>query len=128
MEKKKTYILKKPNVDIKIKNLKNKNILLISNNKINIRLKFDNNKLLKKEKINFFIKSIQKSFLSIEHGWFTELALEGIGYKSFYINKKLILDLGYSNLITYEIPKNIFIWNLKTKLFSQSLYWYVGSF
>ena len=121
MKKKLSLIIKKPNFLIKIKIIKNKNILLITNKEKIIKLKFNSNKLLQKKKINFFLKQIKNSFLSIEYGWFSEISLKGIGYKSFYIKKKLILDLGYSNLITYTIPENLFVWNLKTKLYFFSL-------
>ena len=101
MQKKISYKLKKPN------NLLKKKILKKNNNKI----------ILKKNQVNTYLNKIKKEIINNTYGWTIELLLNGIGYKSFYINKLLILDLGYSNLITYKISKHIKVWNLKTKLF-----------
>lgn len=118
MKKQVSFIIKKPDLNLKV-NLKNKKII-INNDKQKIEFLF-NNKLLLKSQVNFFRNKIKNSFISLTHGWTVELLLKGIGYKSFYINKLLILDLGYSNLITYKIPDTISVWNLKTKLFFYSI-------
>lgn len=114
MKNKIIYKIKKFDINIKIKKINN-NLIIINKDNNLIKLKLYN-KILKKNQLNFFLKKLKNNILSLQEGWCIELLLKGIGYKSFYIKKKLILDLGYSNLITYELPKNISIWNLKTKL------------
>jgi ribosomal protein L6P/L9E len=42
-----------------------------------------------------------------------ELNLNGIGYKSFKLNDKIALDLGYSNLIVYKPTNLLKLKNLK---------------
>lgn len=78
-----------------------------------------------KEKLNFFIEktalkyflnTLKNLFRSVTLGWFIELNLNGIGYKSFKIGKKIALDLGYSNLILYEPSAQLKIKNLKNKI------------
>lgn len=71
---------------------------------------------IKKSNINFFIKKVKSLFYSVSNGWFLELNLNGIGYKSFKINDKIALDLGYSNLILYKPTNLLKIKNLKNKI------------
>jgi large subunit ribosomal protein L6 len=67
------------------------------------------------------LNKIKTAFKSVTTGWFIELNLNGIGYKSFKLDDKIALDLGYSNLILYK-PNNILkVKNLKNKLVLFSL-------
>lgn len=66
--------------------------------------------------LNFFINKINTLFKSVTSGWFLELNLNGLGYKSFKLEDKIALDLGYSNLITYKPNTQIKIKNFKNKL------------
>jgi len=58
---------------------------------------------------------------SVSSGWFVELNLNGLGYKSFKLNNKIALDLGYSNLIIYKPTDKIKIRNFKNKIVLFSL-------
>lgn len=65
---------------------------------------------------NFFIEKLKKLFKSVTTGWFLELNLNGIGYKSFKLEDKIALDLGYSNLVIYKPSTNLKIKNFKNKI------------
>lgn len=77
-----------------------------------------NNKnfFIKEDNYNFFIKKIKTLIKSTTVGWFLELNLNGLGYKSFKLNDKIALDLGYSNLIIYKPTDLIKIRNFKNKI------------
>ena len=76
----------------------------------------DCNIFIKKKSLNFFVKNIQKLIKSVTSGWFLELNLNGIGFKSFKLNNKIALDLGYSNLVIYKSTKDLKIKNFKNKI------------
>ena len=82
-----------------------------------------NNKnfFIKEDNYNFFIKKLKKLIKSVTIGWFLELNLNGLGYKSFKLNDKIALDLGYSNLIIYKPTDSIKIKNFKNKIVLFSL-------
>lgn len=42
--------------------------------------------------------------------------MNGLGYKSFKLNDKIALDLGYSNLIVFKTKDDIKIKNFKNKI------------
>jgi large subunit ribosomal protein L6 len=50
-----------------------------------------------------------------------ELNLNGLGYKSFKLDDKIALDLGYSNLILYKPTDKLKIRNFKNKIVLFSL-------
>ncbi len=62
-----------------------------------------------KTKIKYLIKSVTQ-------GWFIELNLNGLGFKSFKINNTLALDVGYSSLVIYKPNVNIQVKTLKNKI------------
>ncbi len=66
--------------------------------------------------INFFYNELKEAITSVTTGWYKELNLNGIGYKSFKIEDKIALDLGYSNLVTFKANNQIKIKNLKNKI------------
>lgn len=66
--------------------------------------------------LNFLIEKIKKLIQSVTVGWFVELNLNGIGYKSFKLNDKIALDLGYSNLILYKPTSLLKLKNFKNKI------------
>ena len=83
---------------------------------------YDNkNFFVKEDNYNFFIKKLKKLIKSVTIGWFLELNLNGLGYKSFKLNDKIALDLGYSNLIIYKPTDSIKIKNFKNKIVLFSL-------
>ena len=71
--------------------------------------------------IHFFIKKIKKLITSVTNGWFVELNLNGLGFKSFKLNDQIALDLGYSNLILYKPSLQLTVKNFKNKLVLFSL-------
>ena len=72
--------------------------------------------------INFFTEKIKKMIQSVTTGWLVELNLNGIGYKSFKLEDKIALDLGYSNLVLYKPKDLIKIKNFKSKIVLFSIY------
>ncbi len=62
-----------------------------------------------KTKIKYLIKSVTQ-------GWFVELNLNGLGFKSFKINNWLALDIGYSSLVIYKPNVNIHVKTFKNKI------------
>lgn len=81
------------------------------------QLSYDNKNLFIEAKhLNFFFNKVNNLFKSVTSGWFLELNLNGLGYKSFKLEDKIALDLGYSNLITYKPNEQIKIKNFKNKL------------
>jgi len=92
--------------------------------KINYNFNFEivNGKIfLEETKFNFFVTKIKKLLKSVTTGWFLELNLNGLGFKSFKLNDKIALDLGYSNLIIYKPTNSIKIKNFKNKIILFSL-------
>lgn len=92
---------------------KNKKVFIFKKNKrifiiINENDK-RNYKKLYKYLFFFKIKGLLQRFKII-------LNLNGIGFKSFIKNQKLILKLGYSHIILIDIPTNIKILNQNNKL------------
>ena len=71
---------------------------------------------IESKNFNFFTKKIKKLIRSVTTGWFLELNLNGIGFKSFKLNNKIALDLGYSNLVIYKPTTDLKIKNLKNKI------------
>lgn len=131
----KTFLLKKKTKNIKVNlistfNQQNQEILkaTIVGPLGSINYEFKNIKFLKSNKLfieennlNFFIKKIKKLIKSVTNGWFVELNLNGLGFKSFKLNDKIALDLGYSNLIIYKPTEKLIIKNFKNKLVLFSL-------
>ena len=125
----KKYILKKNTKKIKVilnttqtNNIINK-ILTVKgplgeiNYKFKNKFNYNNKKLFIETKyINFFINKLNKLLKSVTTGWFLELNLNGLGYKSFKLDNKIALDLGYSNLIIFKPDTKIKIKNFKNKL------------
>lgn len=107
----------------KIKVIQNKNILIINgplgsvNFKINSWFNSNTTDLfIPHSQYNFFVEKLKKLFKSVTTGWFLELNLNGIGYKSFKLNDKIALDLGYSNLVIYKPSDILKIKNFKNKI------------
>ena len=82
---------------------------------------FDNKLFIRANDLSFFVKKIKSLINSVTVGWFLELNLNGIGYKSFKLKDKFALDVGYSNLIIYKPNDNLKIKNLKNKIILFSL-------
>lgn len=68
------------------------------------------------EQLELIVKILKKLIKSVTFGWFIELNLNGIGYKSFKLEDKIALDVGYSNLVLYKSKSNLKIKNFKNKL------------
>lgn len=76
----------------------------------------DTKLFIQTKSFNFFVKKIKKLIKSVTTGWFLELNLNGIGFKSFKLQDKIALDLGYSNLVIYKPTLDVKIKNLKNKI------------
>lgn len=117
----KNIIINKSKKKIKI-NI-NKYILNINGPLGTIELKLNNfsnlinnSYFLKDNNFNLFLKTIKTLFQSVTNGWFIELYLNGLGYKSFKLENKIALDLGYSNIILYKPTSQVKIKNFKNKI------------
>jgi large subunit ribosomal protein L6 len=108
----------------KIKLIKNLNILTVIgplgtlsfNLDPNFNITNNSTIFISNESLNFFFNKIKSIFKSVATGCFLELTLNGIGYKSFKIDDKIALDVGYSNLIIYKPTTKLKIKNLKNKI------------
>jgi len=59
---------------------------------------------------------INKMILGVLKGFSAKLNIIGVGYKVFLENQTLILKLGYSHNVIYQIPKDVTIKILNQKL------------
>jgi large subunit ribosomal protein L6 len=92
---------------------------------INYKFRLQKNYILlkKKNKILFFLKSkwtldlilCKQAFIGLLRGYKTILSILGRGYKTKLTNKGLVLNLGYSHLIFFKLPKPISIEEKKYK-------------
>jgi len=62
-----------------------------------------------KSKYGLFRSLIYNMIYGVTQGFSKTLILEGIGYKYTLLNNKIILDIGFSHKIIYDIPKDISI-------------------
>ncbi len=69
-----------------------------------------------KKQINSLATKIKYLIKSVSQGWFIELNLNGLGFKSFKINDTLALDIGYSSLIIYKPNVHIHVKTFKNKI------------
>lgn len=72
------------------------------------------NDTLKKK--HFYLSILNKIIWGVLKGFSVKLNIIGVGYKANLENNFLKLKLGYSHLVTYEIPKDISIKILNQKL------------
>jgi large subunit ribosomal protein L6 len=91
---------------------------------INYKLKLQKNYILfKKNKVLFFLKNkwtldhilCKQAFIGLLRGYKKILSILGRGYKAKLTNKGLVLNLGYSHLIFFKVPKPISIEEKKYK-------------
>ncbi len=83
------------------------NLILSNNNKIiNLKLisNIYNNKLFL---VGTFRSILNNIIIGLYKGFKKKLILVGIGYKAYLIKNNLCLNIGYSHIINYLIPKNI---------------------
>jgi len=59
---------------------------------------------------------INKMILGVLKGFSAKLNIIGVGYKAFLENQALVLKLGYSHNVIYQIPKDVTIKILNQKL------------
>ena len=59
---------------------------------------------------------INKMILGVLKGFSAKLNIIGVGYKVFLENQALVLKLGYSHNVIYQIPKDVTIKILNQKL------------
>jgi large subunit ribosomal protein L6 len=109
-----TFIKIPSNIEIKI--LKNYIEIIspagtfIKKKNINLKCLIKHNKLflLKPDKKGiYFLSLLSKYILALSKGCYNTLIIEGVGYKMFIENKKLIFKLGFSHEIIYELPTDI---------------------
>lgn len=91
---------------------KAKDIKLVFDNASN-KLWFLNTDLKQK---HFYFAMINKMILGVLKGFSAKLNIIGVGYKAFLENQALVLKLGYSHNVIYQIPKDVTIKILNQKL------------
>lgn len=69
-----------------------------------------------KNDLNLLTNKIYSLFKSVTKGWFVELNLNGVGYKCFKEKDQLLLDIGYSNLISFKILDKVKIKIFRNKI------------
>lgn len=95
-----------------IKKKKSNSIKITYDSKTNILYLLNEN-----TKINhFYISMIYKLLWGVWKGYSIKLNIVGVGYKAFLEKDKLVLKIGFSHNVTYNIPKNITIKILNQKL------------
>jgi hypothetical protein len=88
------------------------------------------------KKNSMFVENFFPSFSNLKHftqafsridsvflkGFYCELSLRGVGFKSYFLNNnKILFNLGYSHFIFYEISEDVIFYMKKGKLFLYSL-------
>ncbi len=95
-----------------IKKKKSNSIKITYDSKTNILYLLNEN-----TKINhFYISMIYKLLWGVWKGYSIKLNIVGVGYKAFLEKDKLVLKIGFSHNVTYNIPKNITVKILNQKL------------
>ncbi len=102
VEKNKIFINKKELTIIKI--IPNFILVNINNNIINLKLK---NYCKKWYMLGTYRSILNNIFIGLSIGFEKKLILVGIGYKAYLDNNILFLNIGYSHIIKFNIPKNI---------------------
>ena len=104
----------------KIAFLKVKNILLVKeNNKIFLTVKSFKNPWDKSNELNklkFIFKLFSNVIIGLSIGFFSQLECKGLGFKAKVKQKFLILNLGFSHKLKFEIPKDIIVFCSKTNI------------
>jgi large subunit ribosomal protein L6 len=59
--------------------------------------------------------------LSVNDGYYIELEFEGLGYRFINLSDDLILRVGYSHYVYFNIPVNILVFGFRKKLVLFSL-------
>lgn len=67
------------------------------------------------DNLQFYVSMIQKLILGVSKGFRHKLKLVGVGFRAKIEKKKLILKIGYSHDVIYNIPNDIQIYNGKVK-------------
>jgi ribosomal protein L6P/L9E len=67
-------------------------------------------------------KSFNRLIAGLNFGYFAELSLRGVGFKVYFLNvNKVLLNLGYSHYIVYDLPFNVISFIKKGKIFLYSM-------
>jgi len=85
---------------------------LTENSQIRIKPKVENSSFITKEFKSIWgteHRTLKNNLEGLSKGYRIALNLKGVGFKGSIINNKLLLKLGYSHDILYDIPKNIII-------------------
>ncbi len=109
IKKKYIYCIKdKLSLKLKIPNFININLNLY--NYVITLIPKNNSKNFKKwSLIGTFRSLLNNNIIGVSKGFKKKLILVGIGYKAEVINNYLLLNIGYTHIIKYKIPNNIFI-------------------
>jgi large subunit ribosomal protein L6 len=111
------------NVSIELEN--NKKLVILNGNIGKIKKNFNgsdiffiNNKIFIKSLTSYriFFKNINNYINGITNGYYIEVNFIGLGYRFLKLKNFLLLKLGYSHYIKYNIPNNIIIVGYKRKL------------
>jgi large subunit ribosomal protein L6 len=73
-------------------------------------------------KNHFYIAMLNKLIWGVYKGYAIKLNIIGVGYKVFLENNKLLLKIGFSHNVYYEIPKDVTIKILNQKLVTLSIF------
>jgi large subunit ribosomal protein L6 len=92
---------------------KHNSAIIIDENSKKIKIRSAN-----KPMINTYSTLIRNMNLGVKEGFTTKLKIVGLGYRATIKENKLILKLGFSHLIHYNIPNNIIINCIKPDLIS----------
>lgn len=121
------YLIKIPN-HIKLKYFYTKKQIIIINN--NCSLSFDfkiiflkkfNFLIIKKNYNNFYYYNLLNNYIKIINKKTRKIIfIKGIGFKAFKENFKLKLSVGYSHIITMNIPLNIELYIYKNMILLKS--------
>ncbi len=65
--------------------------------------------------INFYFAMLRNLFLGVSKGYRKKLKLVGVGYRASIKDNKLLLNIGYSHDVVYEIPQDVKIFTAKLK-------------
>lgn len=69
----------------------------------------------KKGKENFYMNLLNRLMIGVSQGFRQRLKLVGVGFKASLRDNKLILKIGFSHEVIYEIPSDVKIFVSKNK-------------
>src|SRR3989339_428410 len=80
--------------------------LAISNNELTIKIKDENDKF-QKSLWGLFASLVKNMVIGVTDGFSKGLEINGVGFKAVVSGKQLILNVGFSHSVKYDIPDGI---------------------